>query len=328
VSVLLVAAGKAEPALFSTNIGGPGQVHVYLVDGRPVAAGTAGTFGNVVVRLPYTSALASVAATNDGYVNFMAVVGARGRAKPFFFSRTFDRGTWSAGTTPDLPPSLSTAGGTRASQASANNPDAGCTYTVLDSGNADNVVGEIHTPSNTSATLTYGGTSDSDMGVGYSTNGSNWSVSGTIHVGNAHSVVETWARGSSYAHRELSEFHWEERHNHCPAGPTDFYSVQSTAWNGGAVDGAEISSFDHQCDTTYDQYKVPQAPGTDFNRSDKQFVTWSVDTGAFGIRTSAQSGASMWVTIDMQFHQATGTRWICGDDAKPPTARRIFAGVS
>ena len=223
----------------------------------------------------------------------------------------------------------STKGGTRG--VSGVTPivwDAGCTYTVLSSTDPSHVVGEIHTPSNTSASLVYGKSADSDMGIGYSTNGSNWSVNGTIHVGNGKSAAETWDRGSSYAHRELSQFHWEKRHNHCPAGPTDFYTTVSTAWNGGAVDGGDVSQYDHQCDTTYNAYKVPQAPNTHFDRSSNNFVTWSVDTGAFGIGTSAQSGASTWVQIHMFFHQPSGTRYICGNNAAPTSSARIFSGVS
>jgi hypothetical protein len=326
LSLLPEVGGEASPELFRTDIGGPGNVRVYLLDGRPVARGTADESGRVTVPLRETAELGSLAAGNGGYVNFMALALRRGAAKPFYFSRTFDAGVWSAGTSPEVPAILDMDGAAPASGEPADAPDAGCSVFVLDSQDVQNVVGEVHTGSDMTAKLTYGKTADSDMGVGFSSDGSRWALSGTVHVGNSESTAETWNHGEEYGHRELSEFHWQKRKVGCPVGG-DHYDIVATAWNAGAVNGADIHSYDHQCKTTYDAYKIAQAPGTEFDRQDADFVTWSIDTGAFGIGLSAKSGASTFVHIHYAFNQPAGIRYICGSDAKPPDAHRIFAGT-
>jgi hypothetical protein len=85
--------------------------------------------------------------------------------------------------------------------------------------------------------------------------------------------------------------------------------------------------YDHQRATTYDQYKIPYSPGTTFDRWRNDFVRWTGDASAFGVGLSAQSGSSTWVTIHYNFNQNSGSRYICGNDAKPPSAHRIFAGT-
>jgi hypothetical protein len=259
------------------------------------------------------------------------MVEADGYAMPYYFSRTFAGGAWSAGTTTYVPAYMTTVGGSPVATADTAAPAIGCTVQILSEQNNNNVVGEMHTANNMGGSVfTYGKTADSNFGVGYSFDGTHWSINGTTHVGTSSSSAETWTVPTTVpmntGHRLLSSFHWQKRKINCPVGGTH-YDIVATLWRAGAILGADNSSFDHQCNSTYSANKVPQAPGTKFDRSGNAFVTWSIDASAFGVGLSAQSGASTYVKIHLEFHQSSGNQYICGNDAAPTQAHRIFAGV-
>ncbi len=334
---------KAQPLLFSAELSGQAKVLVYVVNqGDPFLVGQADTNGSVQLALPYDKTLKGVARTNDGYVNFMALVVTENAFRPIYFAKTFTAGSWSSGSTPAVPtnldpmsadcpssdnPKVMVTCGFRAPgvlQALGKSPDV-CASVLLGTSDPYTTVGEIHTGSDMTDKLTYGKTADTDMGVGTTAGTGSWHLGGTVHIGNSDTASVTWSRGAERGLREKSKFHFEKRHWDC--GGPQWDEIKATAWEGGAVDGGVNHYLDHQCSTTYRQWEVAHAPGTTFGRSSNSYATFFAEVTAFGVGLSSQSGNSTWVTIGMTFTQTSGNRYICGNDNWPSSSHHVYAGT-
>lgn len=89
-------------------------------------------------------------------------------------------------------------------------PCAGIVKTAVGTQTNWGVVGQLHVPKDASATFKYGKSADSDIGIGYSTNDANWSMKGSVHVGNARGAEITLSKSTSatsrYGKRTKSQF--------------------------------------------------------------------------------------------------------------------------
>jgi hypothetical protein len=187
-------------------------------------------------------------------------------------------------------------------------------------------IGEWHTAADMNETFTYGSTADSDIDVGVDGNNDGvWSISGSAHVGNSRSIDINPNRGPNWSTMVRSQFVYIKWHWNCAVGHT----IEADRWVAGWTNGADVSSFDHQCKTTYNQYKTPfQRPGT-YKRSSVDYAKFGAAVNAFGFLTlGAQSGMSTNAKIHYNFTQGnTQTRYLCGNNALIDNAKRIFAGT-
>jgi len=350
-------AASPDPVLLAVRLSSPGSLTV-VSDTAFVASLMSDSTGNVTVTTPMTPDLAAEAADNDGYVNFFAQTVSGQLVKGFGFSKKFVDGEWSSGTTPAVPsiinmePAILTAADRAAirrnSMAAISRPGSvekvsweraaryntasrlpsapGC-FKVIDSrwtGYTD--IGEWHTTADMNETFTYGVTADSDIDVGVDGNNDGiWSVSGSAHVGNTRSSDINPNRGPNWSTKVKSQFQYIKWHWNCTVG----HAIEADIWVGGWLNSDDVSSFDHQCKTTYNQYKTAfQGPGT-WNRSNVDYTKFGGAVTAFGVVSlGAQSGMSTNVKIHYNFTQGTSQiRYLCGNTALISSAKRVFAGT-
>jgi hypothetical protein len=200
--------------------------------------------------------------------------------------------------------------------------------TVLSNANANAIVGNMHTGTNMTGWFSYGRKADTDFGVGFSRDGSQWSVTGSAHVATTNSAAVRWDVGSEFGYRLLSNFAFQKTKTVCLgfAAVPPTYKIKVKRWNGGAVIGDNVHYLDHKCLTTYSAYKVQQGPNTTFDRTSSSAVNYSAGVTIFGIQLSAKSGYS----TDVAAHWAMGGRftayWLCGTDGPPTIAHTVLAG--
>lgn len=334
VAALLASLVEVTPAMAATGpvvlsgaLSAPGQVYVYA-NGQVVASASASP--SFAVVLPLSSALSDLAASNNGYVNFDALMTNGSRILIFGFSKMYDpaTGTWESGEATPTPGSFDLSNGWAApSRASAKIADAGACFKILmaSDNNVSTTVGELHTYSaQVQDTVTYGksATADSNISIGVSSNGSTWSFSGTYHVGNTSVAQVQWAQWGPFGHRLQSNFNYGKYQWTCGG-----YEIDPTQWDGGQTYGQDNSSFDGQCGTTYAKWKEQGAANTHFRRWAETYTTFSAAATVFGIAGfTAQSGLSTYVGMDMWFDQSSGTRSYCGNNNYPTYASRVFQG--
>lgn len=301
---------------------------------RPiVATTTTDVAGNYQLPAPaLTPDVEDLAASNDGYLNLMVVAAGQGIGGVTFTSARVQDGHIS----PELEPTSATAsadtlieqGGSIQTTAWGNataSPSYDTCYpkTTLATSNSYTTVGEIHTWTDDAARFTYGQTADSDIAVGVSTNGTNWSLDGTYHVGNSASSAVSMTRSGQFGKLVQSSFHYEKNYyTNCPIS----YAIEVTGWNSGMVEGSSVSSVDGKCSTAYASYRVIYGTATTFDRSSSSFVTFNGAVTLFGASLTAKSGASQYVKIHYDFGTGTSQHTLCGNNAMPTTAARIYAG--
>jgi hypothetical protein len=354
--IALGVASTSDPVLLAVTLSSPGSLTV-VSDTKFIASVMSDATGNITVTAANSADLQAEAAGNGGYVNFFAQAVSGQLVKGFGFSRTFVDGQWISGTTPAVPSLVNMQPGTltaadraavrRNSMAAISRPGGvekvswaqvarlndsnrlaapGCFKVTDASWTGMTDIGEWHTASDMNETFTYGLTADSDIDVGVDGNNDGiWSVSGTAHVGNSRSGDINPNRGPDWSTKVKTQFVYIKWHWTCVSGHT----IEADRWVGGWTNGADVSSFDHQCKTTYNQYKTPfQGPGV-YNRSSVDYTKFGAAVSAFGfLSLGAQSGMSTNVKIHYNFTQAaSATRYLCGSNALIDNAKRIFAGT-
>jgi hypothetical protein len=108
------------------------------------------------------------------------------------------------------------------------------------------------------------------------------------------------------------------------------YTKEARLWTGNIEVGPDLSGKLHQCLTKYSRWALPYPKNGLFHRYDHKLQTWegaaNVDLGMGALQLRAWSGASSSVGYDYQFGIAYDQHWLCGTDAYPAYASRIFAG--
>jgi hypothetical protein len=195
--------------------------------------------------------------------------------------------------------------------------------TVLSTTPANVIIGNLHT-TNMTGTFTYGTRSDSDIGVGVSSDGINWKSSGSVHVSNTVSSQVTVRAGNEFGYRIVSPFDFQKTKTVCVGIPglPPSYKVKVKQWRGGYTLGANVHHLDHQCNTTYAANRVPMGVGS-FKRTSSRATNYKAGVTVFGFTLSAKSGYSTSVAATWNF-SVPGV--LCGTDGPPTTATTVLAG--
>ena len=225
-------------------------------------------------------------------------------------------------------------GGVRASRApgaaaieAASGP---CTYYWDEDGymNRYAQVGELHVDFDvTTAQFTYGESADTTFDVVGKAGTGDWSVIGSVHVGNTL-TTEVRANGGG-----KTNFHWALRtqfryvnmklFKDCVGGPYRAWvgpqEVHALEWTGG---GMTLSNTLPQPART-SANTATYGPNTGWSRFSATFVKWAAGAGAFGATIGVQSGASQNVKVEYEFGNGT-THYLYGDTGLPTVSKRVF----
>ena len=189
-------------------------------------------------------------------------------------------------------------------------------------------IGELHVDFDVpTARFTYGETADTTFDVAAKAGTGDWSIVGSVHVGNTLST-EVFASGGG-----KTNFHWALRtqfrfvqmklFKDCLGGPYRAWvgsqEVHALEWTGG---GMTLSNTITQ-PPRLAAFTATYGPNTGWARSSGKFVKWASTVGAFGARLGAQSGASTNVRIEYVFG-GRRTHYLYGDTALPTTSKRVF----
>lgn len=350
-ALVLAAPALAEPAIATGRLvdvaGEPAAgvpVGVYLsrdVDTDSdvalplVASGTTDATGRFAVTTDETPELAAFADANGGYLN-LDVVG------------TSDQGLWytaivrrysaapewvaAGGPAPDilLAPSRSAI----VDPATDATPSIGCTVVkrLVATERRRTAIGELHNARDVAySKLTYGRRADSDISVGYSSNGTSWSVNGSVHVGNSEQAAQTTTvTADNWGHRLLTDFSYGKYRYSAPCAHQTWWKIAARAWIPGRHTGRDNSQYDHHCLDTYRAHYSHFGPGDSFYRAWNSYGKFAgaatVGFGTGGLELSAKSGLSQWVDVYWKFGSAAH-HYLCGPDDFISASHRIFAGA-
>jgi hypothetical protein len=337
---------QAEVGVFFSPGGADGTTQ----DDTLVGTATTGADGSFTVTSENSEVLQSAAADNGGYINLDVLANVNGDTYFEPITRQYLGGTW-VDEDGNAPADLimqsdkvtrnnepTTGGGTYGAQ-----PYNGCIRrdTKLESHTGWTVIGELHNASDVRSSFTYGRRADSTVSRAYSLDGSTWKLKGTVKIGNdkgesGGGFLDYTQSADNWGHLLESQFVYTKvKHELTCASPfatiiTD-YSIEPTKWVGGSRVGADVSQFDHQCATTYSQWKTPFASGSTFTRDRSKYTTFnsaaSVSFGGIGFNFNASSGMSQWVTQSWTFGSQIAQHWLCGSNDYPIGAKRVFAGI-
>ena len=189
-------------------------------------------------------------------------------------------------------------------------------------------VGELHVDFDVPmARFTYGQTADTTFDVAAKAGTDDWSIIGSVHVGNTLDTA-VFANGGGQ-----TNFHWALRtqfrfvqmklFKDCLGGPYRAWvgsqEIHALEWTGG---GMTLSNQIAQ-PSRFAANTATYGPNTGWSRASGKFVKWEATVGAFGARLGAQSGASTNVRIEYAFGGRL-THYLYGDNSLPSTSKRVF----
>jgi len=361
--IALMAMDKNGNPLQNAN------VEVFLMNGSnvsnqsPVITATTDSNGVANVFFAPTSSQIALADQNNGYFNFSVVVSDPSGA-PDVYNFTYhlpdaetnssESMNGSVSQVKDSSPvgvQLSPYGGHKPwvegknsiqsmtaptqSMAALQPNDQTCQWmnSMVSSTEAYTTVGELHNAEYGSATFTYGygGTADSTIGVGYSSNGtSGWSADGTFHVSNTYGAQQTRTQTSPDTGYQVKteftydKYEWQQYCAGVPTGAAPYYTVEANTWDGGMEWGANVSQYDGH-EASYSQYAIEEYPNSTFTRSSNTAYTYSAGVSVFGATLSATSGFSQYVQESWTFPANGGVSWLYGHDGAPTYSTIIYA---
>ena len=312
-----------------------GSVQVYLssdaagTTALPDVSTTTADLSGRFVAASTSTLLASAAAANDGYVNLDVIVNSGGSIYYAAIVRRYVDGAWvDAGDTSKGDILLQRVGPATLS------PDAFCTVTktLVSTERHSTAIGELHNASDVKySTLTYGRRADSDIAVGFSSNGSAWKLSGSVHVGNYSESSQTkTVTTDNWGHRLLTDFNYGKYRYYANCAADTWYKIQARYWIPGWYVGVDNSQWDHHCLDWYVAHYSHFGPGETFRRATNDYATFG-GAATMGFRTgglelNAKSGLSEWVDVFWKFG-SRAHHYLCGNDAPISTSHRIFAGA-
>jgi hypothetical protein len=189
-------------------------------------------------------------------------------------------------------------------------------------------IGQLHVSADTpTARFSYGSSADSDIDLGYRNGTAGWTLSGSIHIGNATGTT-TVANKSSYWYRHvLSRFRYGLWKLYADCYEGEVYQNQqhteAMEWIGGGQDGTtSLSYWDNRNHSGYRWLDF--GPGYEWSRSTNDLSKIAGSVSAFGASLGAQSGASTTVTYYYKFG-SRAHHYLYGLTAYPSTAGVIYA---
>jgi hypothetical protein len=204
--------------------------------------------------------------------------------------------------------------------------------TVVNQTNKDSVIGEFHTPKDVVRSDTgfvYGKSADTDSDVGVEVGGANWSVSGSVHIGNAGGSTVGYYPGGDVGYKVVSGFFYKEYHYVYPLGcSSNYYQTKQYSWSATptpAGAGENVHSLDGSCLTRPIGQVADLPKGGTFDRSSNNFIKFGGAFTVFGFTGGTQSGASSLVQVHYKAGQYNTNHYICGNGNSPLYSTRIFA---
>jgi hypothetical protein len=202
------------------------------------------------------------------------------------------------------------------------------------------IIGELHVARDAVGTFYYArtGSADSHISVAVSTGG--WHLGGYKHISTSTTVsISVSNSGPDWAHVIDSRFLYARyKHERWTTNPVTgarvscgtSYTKEPKLWLGNYEIGQDLSQYLHLCQTKYFSTALSYGPNGTFSRFSRRLRTWegaaSVDLGTGSLGLRAWSGASKDVGYSYAFGTGFDKHWLCGNDAYPPFATRIFAG--
>jgi hypothetical protein len=189
-------------------------------------------------------------------------------------------------------------------------------------------VGELHVDFDvTTARFTYGETADTTFDVAAKSGTQDWSIVGSVHVGNTL-ATEVFANGGG-----RTNFHWALRtqfrfvnmklFKDCVGGPYRAWvgsqEVHALEWTGGGMTLSNTITQPPRLAANTATY----GPNTGWTRASGSFVKWAASVHPFGASLGAQSGASTSVKLEYTFG-GRRTHYLYGDTSLPTTSKRVF----
>lgn len=345
------------------------QGHVYNAYGNPVegatmalvdepdtdgevsisalATATTDATGYYALYSRQTTALADEASQNDGYNN-LAVVGAVGDVSYYdSLERTYDLvHHWEVDSSGGIGNAVdgSDGGGgvfddvapaPDSSFAAGTGPSPWCfpwTKTLVATERGSTAIGEIHTAWDiNTAYFKYGQTADSSIDVGFSGDGTHWSVAGSLHIGNTQGStgVKHNVTSDNYGHLVNTDMEYGKYRYRalCWNGWHTWYDVRARKWLGGVYEGTDVSALDHNCrNLNYAPFSPGDETWRDFGKYKRFSSAVTLSFGGIGLTLGARSGLSRWVKQDWKFGTQPGLHYLCGNDGPMTTSSRVFAG--
>lgn len=308
-----------------------------------VGATTTGSGGTFLIEGNSTGPIRAAAVRNDGVVNFDVHVEGNG----YFADWALD-GVVAGTTSPERAAELRARYGGSAIIELGEHPlpagieqldgqsvdpaptaGTGCHLlktTVVDTTDRYTVVGEMHITQDEDGTFTYGATADSDVSVGISYNNSTWSLAGTAHVGNSRSSQATFTEGSHNGFELTTQMRYKKFFYDYYENVCDRWEVKATAWNGGTGNGDGVAFLDNHCDDTYLANAVSFLGGDKWATGTATAFNFTAAVSVFGVSLNARSGFSSYVRHHWQFGSNWKYYYLCGNNAKPTYAARVFSG--
>lgn len=268
---------QAWPDPLPTTVGAA----IVMIPVAAEATGVDGRFAFTAAQIdssPSRGRLEAIAAAN-GQVNFQIVGATPTSVGEQNLSRPVSDGTWSAtgsgaeansrlvvkATHPESPAQYRAA--RTILSAAPNDPPPQCITTVVDTKRQTARIGELHRWYGAQDYFSYAQSShaESDLGVGYSIDGNNWSQAGVSYEGQRGSVVQINMLNTINGQYALSMFGWDKTRTTwngvglCNPG----YHIRVANWQAGTYYGSQFSDTqDGICDISSTRVKGPA--GTDF----------------------------------------------------------------
>jgi hypothetical protein len=212
------------------------------------------------------------------------------------------------------------------------------TVTLVNQVDQPTVVGEFHTPrdivfGSDKTFFEYGKSADTTSSVGVSAQGTNWSASGTVEIGNGYSSAVRYPQQSNLGYQVVTGFFYKEYHyvyNNSTFCASNHYKTKAYSWSqspGAPLGpGADIHDVDNACLTRPAGQRIDLVKGQQWQRSANSFIKFGAAFNVFGFSGATQSGASSWVQIQYVAGTNNTNHYLCGNGNAPKYSTRVFAG--
>jgi hypothetical protein len=288
--------------------------------------------------------LVAAARTNDGYANLELRVRKDALLFEWFFALPIAPSVGAEPTSARVPTGRSVGGGrvtVRIAPGTAGvatviggaEPSKGCLLWVksLELPERWGVVGEVHRwrEAIPRDTFKYGRDyADSTFEVILSSGTDDWHVGGTFHIGHStgrgsYATVDVDLSDPATGYKVEAKFKRAEYSQTC----TSNKKRQAYAWNGYDLrEGDALTGFDGHCGDTYAQYAHTFGPDQEqWTRDENEAHWWGVSIDLGPLSVGGRSGYSAYAASTWTFEEGVN-KTLCGNDALPFDAHRVFAG--
>lgn len=316
---------QAEPAPSQLPVSIGAKVSYVAVTGLTKTASN-GTYHFTQSQLtgsPAAARLKSLAAANNGWVNYMIVGTTASSSGQYFFPRRLTSTGWSAA-------GHAITVNVRASQALSQADRSGIAHYLATpqdvppgcyaQATAEQAhwtrIGETHRWWYATSSFHYGRTADSDIQVKASATDSGYAGSGYVHIanslGSSYSVPQLY---TLYGQRMLTKFDYTKFAwvwNGVGSNLCHGHFVQSTKWIGGMHRGTRLlSTRDGRCQYRPSMYRTTLPSHSYFTFRHAQGTWYGAAANAFSLELAASSGLS--TDVSTTIHAVTRSEYYCGE---------------